>query len=251
MKIFLDVGGHLGETVEAVIDPRFGFDRIYSFEPVAQCCKQIRKIRDSRLIVVQAGMLNETAERLIFDPGSIAGSIYQDHIHLSNNNKELCSFIEAAEFFEKNISDSDVVYMKLNCEGSECAIIENLIVKNQFSKIKEVLIDFDVQKIPSQFGEDRKIIKLLNNIKARNYHFPEEVQYGFVNHFGGIQNWLTKTSAVEKDVHLLIKSFVFHVGNIIWGRHIGYYKFRILRLLPKRVVGFYYDKVKKRTLNHS
>jgi hypothetical protein len=32
MKIFIDVGGHVGETVEAVLDSGYGFEKIYSFE---------------------------------------------------------------------------------------------------------------------------------------------------------------------------------------------------------------------------
>jgi FkbM family methyltransferase len=251
MKIFIDVGGHFGETVEAVIDPRFGFDRIYSFEPVARCCREIARIQDRRLVVVQAGLLDQTSEKYIFDPGSVAGSIYKDHVHVRNQDKELCKFIEAADFFEKNVSDLDTVYMKLNCEGSECAILENLIKKNEFRKIKEVLIDFDIRKIPSQSGRHEQILELLRSTNIRNYHFPEEVQYGFVNHFGGIQNWLSKTGAVEKSPPLLLRSFLFHTRNILLKNHIGYYKFKIVKLLPKRLVDTYYAKVKKPRPNHS
>ena len=32
MKIFIDVGGHVGETVEAILDAGYGFEKIYSFE---------------------------------------------------------------------------------------------------------------------------------------------------------------------------------------------------------------------------
>jgi len=35
MRIFLDVGGHHGETLDVALDPRWGFDKIYCFEPAS------------------------------------------------------------------------------------------------------------------------------------------------------------------------------------------------------------------------
>ena len=37
-KVFVAIDDHVGETVEAVIDPRDVFDVTYSFEPVTACC---------------------------------------------------------------------------------------------------------------------------------------------------------------------------------------------------------------------
>ena len=33
MKIFLDVGGHEGQTLNSLFDPKYSFDKIYVFEP--------------------------------------------------------------------------------------------------------------------------------------------------------------------------------------------------------------------------
>jgi hypothetical protein len=40
--------------------------------------------------------------------------------------------------------------MKLNCGGSECDILENLLDSGEYSKITQVMIDFDAREIPSQ-----------------------------------------------------------------------------------------------------
>jgi FkbM family methyltransferase len=244
VKIFLDVGGHVGETVEAVLDPRFGFDRIYCFEPVERCRKEISRIKDPRVVVVDAGLLNETTEKFIYDPGSLGASVFSDYESLQSTEKELCRFMEAAQFFEEHINEHDTVYLKLNCEGSECLILENLIEKRLFGRIKEVLIDFDIRSVPSESGRQQKVLDLLASLDARNYHFPEEVQYGCVDHFGGIQNWLSRTGAVERRPWLLLRSCRFHVRNILSGNHIGYYKSRVLKRLPRWLVGFYYRKIK-------
>jgi hypothetical protein len=73
MKIFIDVGGHVGETVEAVLDPGYGFERIYSFEPVRSCAEAIRAINDRRLVVIEAGLSNSDCEAMIFGAGQCWG----------------------------------------------------------------------------------------------------------------------------------------------------------------------------------
>ena len=51
MKIFLDVGAHIGETVKIVLDPKYGFDAIYCFEPSEECCKTIKTNYNSKKLV--------------------------------------------------------------------------------------------------------------------------------------------------------------------------------------------------------
>ena len=34
MKIFLDIGSHYGETLSVIQQSKYGFDRIYCFEPI-------------------------------------------------------------------------------------------------------------------------------------------------------------------------------------------------------------------------
>jgi len=51
MKIFIDVGGLVGGTVEAVLDPGYKFEKIYSFERSAPADRppwQKRKVRFER-----------------------------------------------------------------------------------------------------------------------------------------------------------------------------------------------------------
>ena len=177
MKIFIDVGGHLGETVEAVLDPGYGFEKIYSFEPVSSCAEAIRAINDRRLVVIEAGLSNSDREAMIFGAGSVGASIYQDHPD-ARGGAERCRFVDATKWFRENLSTGDRVYMKLNCEGSECDILENLLDSGEYSKITHVMIDFDARKIPSQCDRVESLKLCLKNQRYLNFSFPEELMYG-------------------------------------------------------------------------
>src|SRR5687768_14993873 len=133
-KIFIDVGGHIGETVEAVIDPKYAFDIIYSFEPVSSCCDRIAQIPDARLRVMRTGLSNRDFEGTIHNPGALGASLYADAPD-AHGSIERCRFIEAARFFSQFVTQSDCVYMKLNCEGSEVDVIENLVLAGEWNKV--------------------------------------------------------------------------------------------------------------------
>ncbi|HEY0098616.1 MAG TPA: FkbM family methyltransferase [Pyrinomonadaceae bacterium] len=243
-KIFIDVGGHLGETVEAVIDPKYGFDVIYSFEPVSSCCERIRQIRDSRVRVMTVGLSNRDFEASIHNPGSLGASLYEDAPD-AQGKSEKCRFIEAARFFREHIKQSDRVYLKLNCEGSEVDVIENLIINDEWSKVTNAMIDFDARKIPSQRLRVESVTNLLVKTGMDNYQFPEDYMYGTGSHFGGIKNWLNKTGAIDFGIRSRLMSLIFHSKNVVGRKHLGFYKLKILRHTPVFLVNYYYNKMKR------
>ena len=64
-KIFLDVGGHFGETLEEVLKPKYGFDLVHCFEPIPDCYARIKSVFASeisagKLQVHNFGLSNRT-----------------------------------------------------------------------------------------------------------------------------------------------------------------------------------------------
>jgi hypothetical protein len=53
MKLFLDVGADLGETIKPVLNGRYGFDRIVLFEPVAHAGRP-QRLADERVEIVDS-----------------------------------------------------------------------------------------------------------------------------------------------------------------------------------------------------
>jgi FkbM family methyltransferase len=239
-RIFLDVGGYLGDSVYAALDPLFGFDRIYTFEPVDWLAANLGRIADSRLTVVKAGLLDSTGARKVFHAGTLAGSVFSDApAYLEQGTEQTCQFIEASDFFRSHIGNGDTVYMKLNCEGAECAILENLAQTGQIKKITEVLVDFDALKIPSQSHRVDALRSLLAAEKVV-FHTPEQVEYGMINNYGSIRNWLLVTNAAQPGIGRKLASVAYQSKVILTKQYNGYYKMLVLRRAPwlKPIVNF-------------
>lgn len=228
-RIFLDVGGYKGDSVYASLDPIFSFDKVYCFEPVAQLGVKLKSINNDRLTVVQAGLFDCSCERPIYHAGTLAGSVYADSPrYLEDGYEEVCKFIEASEFFREKINQGDVVFMKLNCEGAECSILENLLSSGEAGKLTEALVDFDALKIPSQAARVKQLIQTMHD-QNLPYHTPEEVQYGMINNYGGIRNWLLVTGAAQGGAITRLKSAYYQLKIMLTKNYNGYYKMRILR----------------------
>jgi len=190
MKIFLDVGSHIGQTLEEVVDPYHSFDRIVSFEPSKVCFESLKTTfsNSTNIVFNNFGLSNETKICNLYDTGTDGASVYADKIDLrERNNIEQIHLVEAAEWIRNNTEPTDVIYMKLNCEGSECDIIENLLEKGVYDRIAHIMIDFDVRKIPSQHHRQEVILNLLKDKK--NFHECSQVMIGNT-HQNRIRNWL-------------------------------------------------------------
>jgi FkbM family methyltransferase len=234
-KIFIDVGGFDGGSSCAALDPLFGFDVVYCFEPVASCCEHIdAAITSKRFRLVRAGLLDKTTTMPVYGTGTLGASIYPDApsggVH---GGVEESAFIRASEFFQENIKDDDRVWMKLNCEGAEIAILNDLLNSGEATKLEEVLIDYDAAKIPSMQHQVELLEARLATAPFK-YHYPPEVQYGMVTHFGGIRNWLLVSGAAEPSVIARVSSVFYQLPYVSDGRFNGYYKIRLLRWLGLR-----------------
>lgn len=231
-RVFIDVGGYLGDSVYAALDPLFGFDHIYTFEPVTELAQALRRINYNQVAVIEAGLFDTTTKRPIYHAGTLAGSIYLDSpAYLEEGGVQECVLIEASEFFRKQINVYDVVFMKLNCEGAECAILENLLLSKEIRKLTEVLVDFDALKIPSQAHRVTSLIERLQSDLVP-YHTPEQVQFGMINNYGAIRNWLLVTGAAQPGVTRRLRSIIYQMRIMLTKNYSGYYKMRVLRMMP-------------------
>jgi FkbM family methyltransferase len=231
-KIFIDVGGFRGESIRAALDPRFAFDSIHSFEPVASCYDEIvRSVRNPRVTVHKAGLLDRSDDLPVYGAGTLGASVYAGPDPAQPG--ERCAFIRASDFFARHIAEGDRVWMKLNCEGSECDILIDLLRSGEAGKLSEVLIDLDARKIPAAAPKVEILERMLVEAPF-SYHFPEEVQYGMVNNYGGIRNWLVRSGAIAPGPARLVRSLAFQLRDALDPAINGYYKIRLLRLLRLR-----------------
>lgn len=159
MKIFLDVGAHTGETLKIALEKKYGFNKIYCFEPVPECCDRLKKFKDKRVTVYEYGFWDKNKKGEIYAPQTRGASLFKEKFH-HKVKSQIIKLVRASGWFKNNLKKGDRVYLKLNCEGAECTILNDLINTNEYKKIDVLMVDFDVRKIPSQKH-------LMNDMKAR------------------------------------------------------------------------------------
>lgn len=204
-RIFLDVGANRGQTLKAVLD--LSFDQIICFEPVAMCWETLIGIAirwspvaetlidwessswiSKRIRIEKFGLWKETCQKLIYAPESKGGSLWKKD-KATSDKTELCQFVRASDWFKENLDDSDTVFMKLNVEGAECDILDDLLDSGEFRKVSFAMIDFDVRKITSQKHRQAELEKRLESFKFPRVAFAHDVMVG-ATHQDRIRNWL-------------------------------------------------------------
>ncbi|MGH8050656.1 MAG: FkbM family methyltransferase [Arenimonas sp.] len=247
-KILVDVGGYEGDACLAALDPAFDFDVVYCFEPVKKCADSIKiRVSHPKLEVINAALSNFDGNADLFGPGTLAGSLFSDHEHVNSQVAEQCRVVRATGFLLPLVQSGDEIYVKLNCEGAEIPILEDLLDSGVFLKLKSVLLDLDAKKIPSLSERLSKIEEDLAKIESRNWFYPEEVQFGQQCTFGGIRNWLKVSGARAPGVSSKVTSFRYHLSLWNKGEFRGYYKFLLARRLPKFFMIIYYKYLRPKT----
>lgn len=202
-RIFLDVGANTGQTLAAVLDSRFRFNWIVCFEPVQSCWDKLQFVAVERLVslpdirpwvrIEHFGLWNQTCEKLIFEPHSQGGSLWKKDKARSDET-ELCHFVRASEWFKENIEEGDIVFLKLNCEGAECDILDDLLDSGEFGKVSFAMIDFDAHKISSQKHREAELKSRLEIFTFPRVMTSKQAMKG-PTHAARIQNWLRVVGA--------------------------------------------------------
>jgi FkbM family methyltransferase len=215
MKVFLDVGAHEGSTLLAVRDPKYAFDRIYCFEPAPSCWAGLEAKADRRVTICRFGLWNRTSTQMLYDAGSSGASLYGDKFR-DEPGGERIALVRASDWFRENIVAGDDVYLKLNCEGSEMDIVEDLLDAGLLARVRSVMIDPDVRKIPSQAHRERDLRDRLASSGLRNYALAEEVMVGRT-HRGRIQHWLRGAGAENRTPLARLRQAAFVVTEALRG----------------------------------
>jgi FkbM family methyltransferase len=216
VKVFLDVGAHTGESLHAVRDPKYGFERIYCFEPASSCWPALEAVRDHRVTVCRFGLWDKTCAQPLYDAGSIGASLFADKFELRPSN-ELVRFVRATEWFGENLGEGDEIYLKLNCEGAEFDIVEDLLDSGEFAQVRSAMIDPDVRKIPSRAHRERELRARLAADGATNYFLEEDVMVG-ATHRERIQNWLRIAGAERGSWSARARQLAYVILEAVRGR---------------------------------
>lgn len=188
MKIFLDVGAHTGESLIAAMEPEFGFGRIVCFEPVKSCLPKLKALADKRVSIEPFGLWDRDCERPVFQPGSKGAGMWKKD-NGRTDETEICRFVRASDWMCRNVQPSDTVFLKINCEGAECDILDDLLDSGEFAKVSFVMVDFDVRKIESMRHRQAEVQERLAIYPFPRVATSKQVMRG-ETHQERIKNWL-------------------------------------------------------------
>lgn len=205
MKIFLDIGAHTGETLAIALEEKYHFDKIYCFEPISECCDILRKYEDKRVVVCEYGLWNENCTKQIYAPKSMGASLFKDKFNHSVESRDI-KLVSANDWFTQNLKTTDQVYLKINCEGAECAILDNLITSGEYKKIDVLMVDFDVRKIPSQKHLMSAMKTKLKELGIPKVFYIDEYHLGKGSHRFFTDFWLNSSGSSLVDVGKVTKT---------------------------------------------
>lgn len=188
MRIFLDVGAHRGESLAAALDPAFRFDRIVCFEPVPYLWQFLEVFEDPRIQIQHFGLWNQNCRVPIFQPGTKGAGLWKKDNGCTDDT-EICKFRRASEWVSENIQAGDIVFLKLNCEGAECDILDDLLDSGEFWKINYTMVDFDVRKIEALKHREDEVRARLEMFGFPRVSFAKQVMCGDT-HQDRIKNWM-------------------------------------------------------------
>ena len=191
--IFLDVGCHTGQTLDAVTKYKYDFRTIYGFEPMPrQCAHLLRAYRTfPNVQVFDYGLGDHTGITTLYGSNErFESSIYAEKSDVATIDQTACTIVEASNWFQRNLTEDDVVIMKINAEGSEIPIMNNLIDSGQVWKIYNVMLDFDIRRVVGMEHTEQELLQRLSDIGFTRFSLCDHVMKGFT-HQDRIENWLS------------------------------------------------------------
>ena len=193
--IFLDIGSHLGETLEEVCNPAYFFDRIYAFEPSPRCHAHLSIMaeRDPRLRICPFGLGSENHRLVLHSSGSSAATTICSELDQSPaDSLQVSDDVEirnVSEWIFENLDPSDLIVGKINCEGGEIAILEDLLSTGALSYFYSLVVSFDIRRFPQLRSQEGVLRSKLRRSGLNNVCYSDDVIIGPTHH-SRISNWL-------------------------------------------------------------
>ena len=190
--ILIDVGGHLGQTVDVALDGCWRFDHVHTFEPDPGCAAEIERrfgdaITAGRLTVHRAAVGARDETVMLLGDNSGGGATIVPGMLSDELRRVAAPCIDVKAFIETSAARGDRLYIKLNCEGGEVAIIERLCDLRDKGVLASVMADFDIVKSRGGFYIKRATVR-----RARKAGLPlslsENVMVG-KSHRARLTNW--------------------------------------------------------------
>lgn len=174
--VVVDIGGNVGLFSYYAICK--GASKVYCFEPSPKTCNIIKSnFKFDNLIIEEAAVSLQDGHVDFFDceSDSINSSMYQIQ---ENSKKITCKSINLNTYIIQNNIDK-IDYLKIDCEGAEYEIIENLNEHYLTNNISKICLEYHNNK-------DKKINIILDKLKKCGFIVSFEYGDHQINYTLGI-----------------------------------------------------------------
>lgn len=158
-KVFVDVGAHNGGSIHSVIEGGYAFDRMVSVEPDPEMIAALRtrfakEIADGRYQIAPVGLSDRIGTaQLLGDNAEGGASMIAGKFGAGVGNAREIKLIDWATFLKDYGLEQARLWVKINAEGAEIAILDSILAQGG-KNIESVVIFFDIVKSP--FGAWKK-----------------------------------------------------------------------------------------------
>jgi len=188
-KIFIDVGAHTGESLEEALRIVYKFDAIHSIEPSNFGIKKLMKYKDKRIEIHKIGVADYNGIATLYGSGAVGASLFEDKKQLWDLTENVL-IKKFSDWLNENIPIDCHCFVKINIEGSEIAILNEILKSERKECIKSILLSIDIYKVPSLKNHQEEFERILKNypidIEIRN---EKEIDVA-------IANWLKKDESI-------------------------------------------------------
>lgn len=193
-RLFVDVGSHYGQTLVEVAKPHWKFDQIHAIEPMPRQFEVIHHLfrSDERFRLYSMALASETKPIVMYGTNDLLeASVYPGKDDVDAEQVTIVNALDATEFFSE-LPDAEI-WVNMNCEGAEVPILDSLLFSGEIKRIKHLLVDFDIRKVP---GEEHHADRLRSALNTAGISYSETQQFvSFVSHQEQIAAWLRRTLA--------------------------------------------------------
>ena len=187
-KIFLDLGAHVGESIEAFMKYWEDADEfeILSLEPSAypKIVKSLMETQEkyANVLYTQTAAWTHTGTVKFYDTGNEDSSILKEKCPYSYQDgkpfipREV-SCIDISEAIRKEFSKDDYIIVKMDIEGGEYAVLEKMVNDGTMEYIDKLYCELHGSKCGKSLQESLDLLDMVESTGHKLYTWCAETLY--------------------------------------------------------------------------
>jgi FkbM family methyltransferase len=200
-RVFVDVGAHNGGSIHSVLEGGYAFDRMVSVEPdpemiAALQARFAKEIADGRFQIAPVGLSDHIGTAQLMGDNSEGGaSMIAAKFGAGAGNVREIKLIDWATFLKDYDLQNARLWVKINAEGAEIAILDSILAEGG-KNIESLVVFFDIVKSPFGAWKKWRVMRDLKHagipyLLAENVlikHGPRKRLHNWLSGFAALKN---------------------------------------------------------------